>query len=58
VSIARFVEPMLLLPASALPEGPNISYEVFKLDGNRAIAIRSDRRVRLRSRNDQDFNRR
>jgi len=48
---------MLLLPASALPEGPNISYEV-KLDGYRAIGIKSDGKVRLRSRNDKDFNRR
>jgi DNA ligase D-like protein (predicted ligase) len=55
--IARFIEPMLLLPAAKLPEGPTISYEV-KLDGYRAIAIKSGGGVRLRSRNDKDFNRR
>src|SRR3954453_17718834 len=57
VSIARFIQPMLLLPANALPEGPHLSYEV-KWDGYRAIAIKSDGKVRLRSRNDKDFNRR
>jgi len=47
---------MLLLSAGALPEGPNVSYEV-KLDGYRAIAIKSGGKVRLRSRhNDKDFN--
>ena len=48
---------MLLLPAGTLPEGPNVSYEA-KLDGYRAIAIKSGSKVRLRSRNDKDFNRR
>jgi hypothetical protein len=27
--LARFIEPMTLLPASNLPEDPNWSYEVF-----------------------------
>lgn len=51
----RFIEPMLLLRTERLPEGPNWLYEL-KLDGYRAIAIRSGRTVQLRSRNDNDFN--
>jgi DNA ligase D-like protein (predicted ligase) len=45
---------MLLMPATALPEGANWSYEL-KLDGYRALAIKSGDRVRFRSRNDKDF---
>jgi len=52
---ARFIEPMLLEATDVLPEGPNWSYEV-KLDGYRALAIKSAGKVRLRSRNDKDFN--
>lgn len=51
---ARFIEPMLLLRTEALPEGSNWIYEV-KLDGYRALALRSDAKVQLRSRNDNDF---
>jgi ATP-dependent DNA ligase len=47
---------MLLLPAEAPPEGPGWSYEL-KLDGFRAVAINTGGEVRLRSRNDKDFNR-
>lgn len=45
---------MLLLRTERLPEGPDL-YEL-KLDGSRALAIKSGGKVRLRSRNDKDFN--
>jgi bifunctional non-homologous end joining protein LigD len=47
---------MLLLPADTLPAGPKWTYEL-KLDGFRALAIKTGGMVRLRSRNDKDFNR-
>jgi bifunctional non-homologous end joining protein LigD len=46
---------MLLLRTERLPEGPNWLYEL-KLDGYRALAIKTGGSVRLRSRNDNDFN--
>jgi ATP-dependent DNA ligase len=46
---------MLLLPAEIVPEGPGWTYEL-KLDGFRALAIKTGGLVRLRSRNDKDFN--
>jgi bifunctional non-homologous end joining protein LigD len=52
---AEFIPPMLLLRAERLPEGPNWLYEL-KLDGYRAIAVKSDGRVQLRSRNNKNFN--
>jgi bifunctional non-homologous end joining protein LigD len=51
---ARFIEPMLLLRTEKLPEGSDWAYEL-KLDGYRAIAYKSGKKVFLRSRNDKDF---
>ena len=51
---AGFIEPMLLLPASDLPDDDAWLKEL-KLDGYRALGIRTDGKVQLRSRNDQDF---
>jgi bifunctional non-homologous end joining protein LigD len=52
---AAFTEPMLLPPARGLPEGANWAYEL-KLDGYRALAIKADGKVHLRSRNNKNFN--
>jgi DNA ligase D-like protein (predicted ligase) len=51
-----FIEPMLLLRSETLPEGPDWTYEL-KLDGYRALAIKTGGKVDLRSRNDNDFSR-
>ena len=50
-----FIDPMLLLRTEKLPEGPDWQYEL-KLDGYRALAIKTAGKVHLRSRNDNDFN--
>lgn len=46
---------MLLLPTAKLPDGPGWLIEL-KLDGYRALAIKSGGKLELRSRNDRDFN--
>jgi len=51
---ATFIEPMLLLRVEKLPQGADWSYEI-KLDGYRALAIKSVGKVQSRSRNDNDF---
>jgi hypothetical protein len=51
---AHFIDPMLLLKTETLPEGADILYEI-KLDGFRSIAFKTGSKVRLRSRNDNDF---
>ena len=45
---------MLLLRTEKLPQGSDWLYEI-KLDGYRALAIKSEGKARLRSRNDNDF---
>jgi len=51
---AAFIEPMLLLSTGALPQAAEWLYEL-KLDGYRALAIKTTSCVKLRSRNDNDF---
>src|SRR6266536_2197153 len=53
---AGFIQPMLLLRTETLPEDSAKWEYQLKLDGYRAIAIKTGGAVHLRSRNDNDFN--
>ena len=61
MSIAKakvgFIEPMLAVAVTKLPEGPAWSYEL-KFDGYRALGFKAAGRVRLLSRNGKDFTKR
>lgn len=52
---AKFIDPMLLLRTEKLHEGAEWLVEL-KLDGFRALAIKTGGEVQLRSRNDKAFN--
>lgn len=54
-AIPSFTEPMQCLPAAALPEGEEWSYEV-KFDGYRCLAVKTGRRASLVSRNGKSLN--
>jgi bifunctional non-homologous end joining protein LigD len=50
-----FIEPMECLAVRKLPDGPEWVYEI-KLDGYRAVAIKSDGKLNLISRRRNSFN--
>jgi len=52
---AAFVEPMDCLAVSKLPESANWAWEI-KIDGDRAIAVKTDDRINLYSRTANSFN--
>ena len=52
-----FIEPMECALVSTLPEGPDWTYEV-KLDGYRAIGVKTSREAILYSRNHKNFHKR
>ena len=54
---AEFIEPMECALVPSLPEGPHWTYEV-KLDGYRAIGVKTSREAIVYSRNGKNFNKR
>ena len=54
--IARFIEPMECLPVANIPEGDLWTYEL-KLDGYRAIAVKSGGKAMIYSRRGSDLTR-
>jgi ATP-dependent DNA ligase len=54
---ADFIEPMECALVPKLPEGPDWTFEI-KLDGYRAIGVKTSREAILYSRNHKNFNKR